>query len=97
MSDPAEPAGPDVIADLLIVASEVGPERLVETDTLLRNLVGPDAANWAHRIWTSRMKAGLLSGREAPAREEPEPPADVFDLTRRLRSGTSRHRRRGGQ
>lgn len=92
----AEPAGPDVLADLLALASERGPETLVTTDALLRDLAGDEAVNIAHAVWTHRLKAGLLSGRGAPAREEPEAPGeDVFDLTRRLHANTSvRHRRR---
>lgn len=62
--DEAENVETDVLADLLVLAGEAGPERLVQTDRLCRELVGPDAVNAAHRIWTARLRATTTAGRE---------------------------------
>lgn len=91
----AEPAGPDVLADLLALASEAGPEQLVETDRLLRDLAGPDAVDEAHRTWSARLRGGLAQdvGHEV-APPDGEPDLDAFGLVGRLRADTSRGLRR---
>lgn len=50
---------PSILADLLIVASEAGPEVLIAADRQLRELVGPDAVNRAHRLWTARLREAV--------------------------------------
>lgn len=90
-----ERAGPDVLADLLALASEAGAERLVETDRLLRDLAGPDAVDQAHRTWSARLRGGLAQevGHEVAPPDAP-PDVDAFGLVGRLRADTSRGLRR---
>lgn len=54
--DVTEPAGPDVLADLLELASERGTEKLLEVDAELRELCGDAVVNRAHGVWTDRMR-----------------------------------------
>lgn len=90
MSGPA----PDVLADLLVTASEHSADRLVTTDRLLRELVGPDAVNAAHEAWTGRLREGLYATADPPGHDVAAPP-DVWDLTCALRA--SQPGRRGGR
>lgn len=72
-----------VLADVLVMASER--DRLVEADRLLRDLVGAEAVHVAHRIWTARLRTGLLRD-DGPDHPRPEPTGgDVFHLLQRLR------------
>lgn len=94
----AERAGPDVLADLLALASEAGAEKLLTTDRLLRNLAGPDAVDEAHRTWSARLREDLdqdpgHQDMDRP-REEAPPDVDAFGLVGRLRADTSRGLRR---
>lgn len=79
-SDPA--AG--VLADLLLLASEAGAERLVETDRLLRDLAGPEAVDAAHEEWTARLSAGLEPDPHPATLEAPD--AETFEMLSRLRA-----------
>lgn len=69
-----------VLADLLVHASEEGPDRLVRTDRQLRDAFGGDVVQRAHRSWTRRLREGL-TGRAVTDSERGE----VFDLLERLR------------
>lgn len=91
-----ERAGPDVLADLLVAASEAGPEKLVETNALLRELAGSEAVGEAHRTWTDRLRRGLLRDDRDDGHDHGHDPAreDVFHLIGRLRADTSKHLRR---
>lgn len=75
---PADPAV-EALADLLVLASERN--RLEGADRLLRDLVGSEAVNAAHGIWTDRI-ASALEARTAPE----EATRDAFALVRRLRA-----------
>lgn len=92
LTERSSPA-PDVLADLLVMASEAGPERLVATDRLLRDLVGDDLVHEAHLLWTRRLREGLLHGGHDHGQDMASP--DAFDLIRALRA--SKPGRRGGR
>lgn len=57
MTDPL--VAPDVLADLLVAASEKGPEKLVEVDRLLRSLAPDPVVDAAHRRWTERLRSSV--------------------------------------
>lgn len=78
--------GPAVLADFLALASEDGPEKLVETDRLLRGLAGDDVVNEAHREWTARLREGLAPGFDAGPEVVGETSPESWGLLRRLRA-----------
>lgn len=84
--------GREVLADLLQLASEAGPDRLVTTDRLLREIVGPDAVNEAHRTWTDRLWEWFEGGdRQSPATPDhdvisPGADGDTMTLLRSIRA-----------
>lgn len=89
MTDP----GPAVLADLLVSASEHSTGQLVATDRLLRETVGPDPVNAAHREWTDRLWEGITGIATVP---ESGTPKDALLLLRSIRA-TAPSPRRGSR